>query len=597
MLSPDERWSPGRRPTEEMLKAEVVYLQEMWEPVHRVWADYESYVDRTYDLWPNLTETERANRPVYHSGRPASYINKYAGNLLAYSPSFKRNPKKGTLASAGDMTRADMIIEPWCKAMWELASEQSFAPLGYQMAAYLGLFNFVILEGPTVEELEPPQGEEQWNPIQFSVPHPSDVLLNPFERRLSVVVKRGVWYVRDLLRMSEERSGRDERTAVESLGLTEKKPFEALACYEYWTEDWHAFLVEEKLLFVEPNDWGFIPYQYGFGHFGRRVLKSRLQSGQAGVTGPQNDLLSLCKGLLEPILDDIRVEDQRKAAQQEVIIQSSFLPLETTKSLEEAQAQLGEDIRAQTQEGDYRWAKIPEYPAFLFNIGQENREAMDFGTFSPVLAGYKQKGTPTLGQQALMVRYAAQEYVPEIVQIGALTTKAFRKTLQLVEGLKDPVWAGGQKLEAKDIGGNYSVWAEFENLDPVLQSDVKAQADADIKEGRISYRDWADATRREDAMGSMLRVDFDRVRQSPGLQEVIVRLVEMGLGLDKLKAQLGILPQPPAGLMGPDGKPLSPPSPDREGPVPQGGGGSMEGMKEGLLRLGQAMGGGGGQSR
>ena len=592
------------KPTAKTIDDLATHLLAIWETTHKEWDTKLSYYDGTFPLWPeHLTKL----RPSFHPPTATSKIDGAVNSLLAVIPQVHRITSGGKREEA----RGDKI-EPWMSAILEATAQGQPIPHIRQSKQNLMLLGWTVLEGPTLDNATPPEepkrkaseGEEawklrdrrweherkQWMPFEITVPVPKTVLLDPFEGVPQVAVKKGRWYAKDLEALLEKKKSRKyfETEVLDFITQGSKNPYEQVPCEEYWTIYWHAMKGPQGILFVEENIPGFIPFSHCFSGWG--------QSYTGWKATEDNDfswaIKAMSRGLLDGLFETLKLEAQGMTGLHEALIRAGMQKLVTPKPAHEVAEQAEGDIIGDTDPDDLKWLADPGVQAHVFQTIEGYGRKIDEHTFPSVLVGIRPEGLTTVGSHALLRKDAGSKFAPPMQAMGQMYTKVGRNILRLVDVLDEEITAGGETIGPEAIQGNYAIDITFESSDPIIKFQEQEQARADVKEGLMSRETYFAIKGQEDATGEDRRILEDAVMRSPRVQELLATVVEQGLGLADLRAQVAQLQGIPGGaprishqLLGADGQPINSGTPLGAVPTPEGSPQEAESVAAGMERL------------
>ena len=561
---------PDAKAIEELAR----HLQEVWDQAHKGWDEKLSYYEGSFSLWPeHLTEL----RPSFHPPTAASKVDGAVNSLLAVIP----KPHSVTSGGKRAEARGDKI-EPWMSAVLEATSRAQPIPHIRQSKQNLMLLGWTVLEGPVLDEGTPPEEPERkeseteaeykkllqrwgnakkaWMPLKVSVPAPKTVLLDPFDGVPQVAIKKARWYAKDIQAMLEKKKGRKFfETEVFSLDPSRpgpKNPYEQIACEEYWTLYWHAMRSDKGLLFIEENLSGFVPFAHCFSGWGQSYTGSK----QAADGNLSWSVQAMSRGLLDGILETLKLEAQGTTGLHEALIRAGMKKLITRKDAEEVAEKAAGDILGNMEPDDLKWLEDPGVQAHVFQTIENYGRMIDEHTFPPVLVGVRPEGLTTVGSHALLRKDAASKFAAPMQNMGQMYTTVCHNILCLVDTLGESIEAGGESVGPDEIAGNYEIDITFESSDPIIKYQEQEQAREDVKSGLMSRETYFAIKGQEDATGEERRILEDAVMRSPKVQALLATVVEQGLGLADLQAQVSRLQgaQAPGqqGLLGPDGRPI-----------------------------------------
>jgi hypothetical protein len=332
----------------------------------------------------------------------------------------------------------------------------------------------------------------------------------------------------DLAEMTRARADqRGKGSGVEvNLWEVQDNPFEMVLCDEWWSDCWHALVTDAgDLLFVEKNTWGFVPYAHAFSGY-----------GQEPTSISEIDPTHLAVGLLDHALESLKAQAQAVAGRHNALIEATFNPVVTTGSADELQEQLARsDIIEVANRGEVGRMELQQLPGWMFESEQWLDKDMELGTYSRSLAGIRDQGVSTVGQQAILSTSAMRKFVAPSKQLEHLASRSAEHILQLIDVMDLDMYVRGFDVSPTEIERDYSVRISFELVDPVLQLQQREMGLREVQAGvksRETY--WNADARLEDATGERKRLLEDFVRSDPMVQKVLAQEVAREVGLLEL---------------------------------------------------------------
>ena len=311
------------------------------------------------------------------------------------------------------------------------------------------------------------------------------------------------------------------------------------------------------MLIVEKNTWGFVPFAHGFAGWGQLPTNPDFK-----IDGP----LYLTAGLLTAVMETLKLQAQAVSGRQQALIIATFNMLGTRMEPSELAAMLGRsDIVGPLQDpGDVWWLTLPQLPGWTFEGEKWLDQDIELATMSRSLAGHRDVGVSTVGQEAILDTAAGRKFISVNNQAEHLATVVASNILRLVDMMGETLYCRGYTIKPSDIEHDYSVAVEFNVVDPVLQLQQQELGLREMQAGALSLASyWSGYSRLEDASGERKRLLKDLVYRHPAVQEALALVVarEMGVG-EILQRQQGAVAggngsQPePSPLLGPDGMPI-----------------------------------------
>ena len=559
------------KPTVESIHQITRYLQDLWSRTHNKWREVDSYYQQEFKLWP-----EGMSRPEWlKPARSRSIVDHAVDHQLAYEPIVHRFPAGQTEASE---RRADEV-EPAMKAILDEASLFEPSMTWKAIGKHLLLYGYAVIEDgldsscmnqrrekPRKGRNEP-QDEfdrrvrshqnavKSMMPFRTRAPHPSRVLLDPMEKEPRMAVKHAYRRSIDLEEITSARmtGSRAKRGEVHQWKVTDN-PFEMVMVDEFWSECWHAMVANDELLFVEKNTWGFIPYSHAFSGYGQEITSIE-----------EYDPSYLAVGILEPVMPALKAQAQAVAGRHNALMEATFNPTGTVMDASELEEQLSRgDVIEMGNKSDVWKMEIPQLPRWMFASEEWLDRDIELGTFSRALAGVREQGVSTVGQQAILTTAAGRKFVSPTKQLEHLATKSAEHILQWVDVLELDLRIRGHRLNRQMLESDYSCSVSFELIDPVLQLQFRELGMREVQQGLKSKETyWSSDARLEDSTGEQKRLLEDLIREDPRVQELMAKEVAREAGLQDLldqeeersKAQQ-MSAMDGGAMTGPDGMPI-----------------------------------------
>ena len=559
------------KPTVESIHQITRYLQDLWSRTHNKWREVDSYYQQEFKLWP-----EGMSRPEWlKPARSRSIVDHAVDHQLAYEPIVHRFPAGQTEASE---RRADEV-EPAMKAILDEASLFEPSMTWKAIGKHLLLYGYAVIEDgldsscmnqrrekPRKGRNEP-QDEfdrrvrshqnavKSMMPFRTRAPHPSRVLLDPMEKEPRMAVKHAYRRSIDLEEITSARmtGSRAKRGEVHPWKVTDN-PFEMVMVDEFWSECWHAMVANDELLFVEKNTWGFIPYSHAFSGYGQEITSIE-----------EYDPSYLAVGILEPVMPALKAQAQAVAGRHNALMEATFNPTGTVMDASELEEQLSRgDVIEMGNKSDVWKMEIPQLPRWMFASEEWLDRDIELGTFSRALAGVREQGVSTVGQQAILTTAAGRKFVSPTKQLEHLATKSAEHILQWVDVLELDLRIRGHRLNRQMLESDYSCSVSFELIDPVLQLQFRELGMREVQQGLKSKETyWSSDARLEDSTGEQKRLLEDLIREDPRVQELMAKEVAREAGLQDLldqeeersKAQQ-MSAMDGGAMTGPDGMPI-----------------------------------------
>ncbi|KKN40164.1 hypothetical protein LCGC14_0735960 [marine sediment metagenome] len=507
------------KPTGDDTMKRVAHLLRVWGACHEKWEKIDTYLNQSFLVW----DSPYTERPSIHPARSRSILDHAVDNQLAFEPKVHR-PPRGETEDAKE--KADKI-EPFVVAGFMEASLLEPLLTFKQVGRHLLSYGYTVVQGPLwntesrPEEPKKERGESKndfeirmvlyenekrtWMPYRIRAPHPSRVLLDPLEKKPSFAIVHGKRYAGEIAALLRGRKGRKD---VQLGEFDADDPFEQIEVSEVFNQRWHGMFKGGDLLFLEKNKPQFVPFGHAFSGFG--------QEPTASPTGL--DPSALAVGVLDPLLETLRAEAQALSSIQNALIEAAFPDKYTSGSAADLAAQQarGDGIKEVPGGKDsIWWEKNPELPEWLFRALALLEQDLELGSFSKQLAGIRETGVTTVGQQAILSTAAARKFVAPGKQIEHLATNIGSNMLRLLDISGETLTIRGHKLSPADLQHDYSLEVKFELIDPVLQMQERITSMNEHGARLLSDESYWSKTRLEDATGERRRLDEEDTRNLP----------------------------------------------------------------------------------
>ena len=424
---------------------------------------------------------------------------------------------------------------------------------------------------------------KNFNPVRIRIPHPSTVLMNPTEKIPTIAIKASKMTAQSLHDQSVLKKRTQRRKFAEIFDMDNLDPWDEIETWDYWTPYWHVKMVANPAptygspnsvaatpIYMERNTWGFVPFVHAF-------------SGLSGMDFAEEggDPYNFAQGILSPNKETIRKRTQEISAFHQMLLRSAFAPMGTSRDpMTLAQAIQNEGIL----EGDMQdfWVmNTPDIPGWMQSIRAGTDSTLEMGTYSPALAGQRQAGVTTVGQQAILNTAGMRIFSGVAMQREHLASIVGSRILQLVDNVSElasGIGANGKLLTKAQVNGVYGIQIQFPHSEPVMEMQQRQMAMSEFGAGLIDPMTYYEAAGYENGTEIKKRLIEESVRKLPAVREKIETLVAQELGLvdeeNSAAAMEQIQQQAQGGMMGGAAPGAGAPpqeGPPQEGP-PQGGG-------------------------
>jgi hypothetical protein len=591
--------SLAEEPTTAVIDSHYRRLQEIWSGAHRQWDLYDSYYFRTYSVWDGPAARKRSGwlKPA----RPTSIVDHAVDHQLAAEPLYHRWP---TSESEPAKEAADRVE----KAMEAMAAEQALLEPGLtwkSVGKNLTHLGYAVLEtglDPTVlqkrredPERESDMDDDEWRaverlhrhyrrtamPFRTRVPHPARILMDPWEKRPRLAIRHFYRFAQDIEDLVRARQALGKKTA--DFVVRENNPFERFLVDEWWTDYYHAYMLsgvyngrgstgfhtynanQRRMIFIERNSWGFVPYGHAFAGF-----------GQEPTMATKIDPKYMAIGILDSVIPDLKAQAQAINARHNAVIDASYQKILTSElSAEELRDQLDQGDILEARGDSITRMQQPTFSRWMFAEEEWLSDDIEDGTFSRILGGRKVPGQNTVGQTAIFTNAAGRKFVGLARQLEHLASANASHQLQLIDLLDLDITVRGNRIKASDLDSDYAITATFDVVDPVAHFQNRELGLREVQAGVKSLSTyWAEDVRLADATGERRRLLEDQLRANPLIhQELALEVArEMGVEVEGQRA-IDREKQAAGGGMG---APQGPPG------LPGGGGGGGEDLNQAL---------------
>jgi len=558
------------------------YLSGLWNDAHENWRTADSYYYSTFPLW-----WEGSKRPSWlKPSRGRAIIDHAVDHLLSHEPKVKRWPLSENEEDEEIANEVEVSLQ---SIMHQVALKEP-SLTWKQAAKNLLLYGYTVIEDAIHSESlrqsrdkpKKRRGElpddfdirmQVWQnqkrtlmPFRTRAPHPSSVLLDPFEKEPRVALKLARRTHQELYELTNSRlvKGKPKRKNM-TVNLWEERqnPFDFESSIEYWTEYWHALMVNGSMLFIEPNDWKLMNFSHAFAGFGQVITDNDTESG--------NDVKYLAVGLLDPIMPALKAQAQAMSGMHNALMQATWRRRITTGDASELAAQLarGDDIIEVALSDEVTLEEVNNFSRWMFEAQNNLDKDIEFGTFSRSQAGIRQQGVGTVGQQAILDTASGRKFIAPTTQMQHLATTSASHILQFIQTLDLEIKVEGKILNKSMIKGDYSNKVTFEVIDPVLQLQLRELGLAELQAGVLSDQSyWEEYAKRENVTEERWRLIAMEIRKLPPVVQKMAIIAARRMGMEELLAEElegelaggpsnGATGGGPAGLLGPDGNPIA----------------------------------------
>ena len=576
-------------------------MGELWSGAHEEWRDNDAYYQRRFQVWSNNYQ----GRPVFYDSTPTHLVDHAVSTLMSFSPRIHREPVGDTEQHKQDATN----LEHGLKAVMDDASLQEPTIPWKMVAQYLVAHGYAAVEAPVLVGLDSrpdrpnradydtgSEGEEEYNaattiyranrrsfnPVRIRVPHPSTVLMNPREKIPTMAVKASKVTAQELHEQSIIKKRRQRRKYSEIFDMEDRDPWDEVETWDYWTPYWHVKLVADEHtrygsptsraatpIWMERNTWGFVPFVHSFAGWGMDIAD----------TG--GDPKNFAQGILTPNKETIRKRTQEISAFHQILLRFAYAPMGTSRDPETLAQAISNEGILEGDMADYWVMNTPDVPGWALQLRSQTDSTLELGTYSSALAGVRQAGVTTVGQQAILNTAGMRIFSGVALQREHMASIVGSRILQAVDTLSelsDGIWAKGKSLRKSTLHTVYGVDGRFPHGEPVMEMQQRQMAMSEYGAGLIDPMTYYETAGYENGTEIKQRLIEESVRNLPSVREKIETLVaqQMGLvdeenqeaaGQEIAQRQAAMQPQIP-GMNGMGGGMGGPPTGT---PTPQGG--------------------------
>ncbi len=586
------------RPEAEQITRFYSKMSELWSKAHEEFRDNDDYYQRKFNVWNQNYQ----GRPIFYDSTPTHLVDHAVSTLMSFSPRIHREPVGDTEDDKINATN----LEHGLKAVMDNAALHEPNLPWKMLSQYMVAHGYGVIEAPilsglsdrptspdranfaTDEEYEQESAifkanRKNFNPVRIRIPHPSTVLMNPTEKIPTIAIKASKMTAQSLHDQSVLKKRTQRRKFAEIFDMDNLDPWDEIETWDYWSPYWHVKMVANPAptygspnsvaatpIYMERNTWGFVPFVHAF-------------SGLSGMDFAEEggDPYNFAQGILSPNKETIRKRTQEISAFHQMLLRSAFAPMGTSRDpMTLAQAIQNEGIL----EGDMQdfWVmNTPDIPGWMQSIRAGTDSTLEMGTYSPALAGQRQAGVTTVGQQAILNTAGMRIFSGVAMQREHLASIVGSRILQLVDNVSElasGIGANGKLLTKAQVNGVYGIQIQFPHSEPVMEMQQRQMAMSEFGAGLIDPMTYYETAGYENGTEIKKRLIEESVRKLPAVREKIETLVAQELGLvdeeNSAAAMEQIQQQAQGGMMGGAAPGAGAPpqaGPPQEGP-PQGGG-------------------------
>jgi hypothetical protein len=515
---------PSERPSQYDMQQYEEHLAGIWAEAQAVMQEIDLYYNRLYPIWDESIP-QQANRPRYNSPRAPALVDQAVNSVVAYQPQFHRVP----LGDQGeDDIAAASRIEHGLQDLFTGSAQSSVAYAPRIAAHHMVRYNYAqtgLMLNQEAFAMPPKKrrGEKkedfelrEWiwkanrhtnSPINIVAPSPTEVLLDPTMKSPPIAIRKVKITGMKLAELTSTKAKRLGDTIV--FDSSKGDPYAEYDATEWWSPWWFG-VCANNAYYVEPNQWGFQPWNHSFG-----------EPAAIPIGSAFNPAWFIKRAILYNEMSTIKMLDQATVSEQNIIIRAAFAKLRYDGSAAEGAAQLEGGIVS--GDGD-DWGLLPT-PQLAAGSAQYKASLDDMITrtsYSPSAAGFPQSDVDTATNAIILAEATGRTFKGTVVQLEQLFSGTASNALKLTERIpmiyKDSladIMGGPNPLLPNDINGTYQITADFANVDAVISMQTMQSAQRERKEGLIGSTQYYEKTNQEDPVRIRESIIQDEVRADP----------------------------------------------------------------------------------
>ena len=500
-----------------------LHLEQAYTATHAQWLVTDDYIQSRHNVWDR--EADRNTRTSRRSNQARVILDHVNDNLLTYQPQWS-----GDLQGRGNtVEQNEDRAEEYIEALWLDASLSQMTIPAKVWGRNFTKYNYAVGE----VHFNPSKIDKGENPFGFSAPHPSNVLLPPFERRPGFAIKREQWYKLDLkteLDNKRDQDG-DALVSLEEYDISAGNPFDFIEVVEYFSPDWHALVMPTGggsggLHLLEHNEHGIVPFTHAWGGWGDQP------GGPDGM-----DPKYMGQGFLYAALPLIQLLDQVISAKSELEFKAAF-------GLMVAPEELLERIAATLQAGgnmipgdvrDVGFMPVQQLPQYLADFQDRIEAAIVRATISTVAFGERPVGVDTVGQHAMMLQVSFKRMVETMEQMAFMAMDVARMWLQILASHGEAIPVRGISLSPSVAEKRPFLIATFPLTDEAVKMNRTQMGAALVQQGlKSKKRHWEEDQGITNVTEEEDQIIREQVRADPILTSAIAEKVRQQEGLQAM---------------------------------------------------------------
>jgi len=484
------------QPNKDDINQRLLELRETSAPLHAQWTEVDKYLDGTFQIWDTDKWEAAANWEQYHPSLPWAIYSRARDRMTTAVPTARRrvwgNNQRRKLV-------ADEKIEPWANEGMKYMLRIDPAP---KLAWANGMaYGLQVLEGPVLDPMWRQYDSEMktyW-PARLHAPHPATVLLDPLGPTMPRdVFKFSVISAAELRAMIGSR--RETRGDLKEPWENDDKKNPFVTIGEYWTLDTHALFVYGespprsergvnvdamqggvgRLIFIEQNNWGFVPFAQSPTFWGKVKSNATLQEAWAQT----------CTGMIDPLKKDLLVDAIGQSAVLHMLLETAMMGYQTQSDPGEMEQAVrkGRFIRTNVPD-DLKPFPSKDIKPAMFEYFSNIRQRIEEASHTKQLGGFPEANVNTLGQTMVNIAEATKSFAfPQerlAVVMGTAMSNLLRFQVAMIDHYEKPMRIMGLDMSQKDIGGDYNMEVEFRVVDTVLKMQNEEAVIAKLRAGVI----------------------------------------------------------------------------------------------------------------
>ena len=340
----------------------------------------------------------------------------------------------------------------------------------------------------------------------------------------------------ELHEQSITKKRKQRRKYAEIFDMGNKDPWDEVEVWDYWTPYWHVKLVANSSpsynssptaraatpIWMERNTWGFVPFVHSFAGWGMDMAD----------TG--GDPKNFAQGILGPNKETIRKRTQEISAFHQILLRFAYAPMGTSRDpITLAQAKSNEGI-LEGDPQDFWVMNTPDVPGWALQLRSRTDSTLEMGTYSSALAGVRQAGVTTVGQQAILNTAGMRIFSGVALQREHMASIVGSRILQLVDSVSElagGIGANGKTLNRSTIHNVYGIQVAFPHGEPVMELQQRQMAMSEYGAGLIDPMTYYETAGYENGTEIKQRLIEESVRNLPSVREKIETLVAQQMGL------------------------------------------------------------------